>query len=89
MEQIEPHYLETILNVLTGAEKPVKSFEYGGLKISFHAEEPEVQEPAVSGFQAKGLPPKPGNDLAEMHKRLTGETALPDFMPAAPNANGR
>lgn len=85
MDQIDTHYLKTVINILTGADKPVKSFEYGGLKLAFHDEAPdEPVEPTVTGF-TPGPPPKPADDSPEgMYKRLTRTLSVPEFTPAPP-----
>ena len=84
MEQIEPRYLQTIIDILNASGQPVKRFEYGMLKLEFHDKEPEKAE-VPEGFTAMPPPKPPASPttLADVYKRLTG-TSVPEFMPKPP-----
>lgn len=84
MVDIDPHYLQAVLNVLNGSERPVRSFEYGELKIKFHSEEVETEGPQVAGFQPRGIPTaQDDNSPGAMHKRLMNGT-VPELNPEPP-----
>lgn len=84
MDQIDPHYLQTIINVLTGADKQVKRFAYGPLEISFHQDQPPVIEYKVEGFKTQS----PTNEAASMHERLRMSTA-PELNAKVPDGSSR
>ena len=93
MEDVDPHYLETVLILLTGdPELKVARFKCAKFEIEFHAPAPvEPISTDVVGFEATKVVVKPKSDdaPASLHQRAFNGLPLPDLNPGVPGSEDK